>query len=207
MIASQDAQTARVDRQRLGDGKLGAEVPDARHAIDAWLAVQILVQVTVALENALGVLGEPVGIVRGGLQDGDRVVRSSPRLRRQRLEERPRGRVPRPAQVVRQLFEKRNKIVSAFTHAPCTIGQLTWLGNFGCVWHVWFTVPRGDPHEFTVQPTGAGSAATSRPTIQAHRGCLHDLPAWLRETIWIGSEEVVDTSPGEAYASTKHRRD
>ena len=52
-------------------------------------------------EDALGMLGEPIRVVGNGFENGDRVVRAAPRLGRERLEQVTRGRIPRPAQVVR----------------------------------------------------------------------------------------------------------
>src|SRR5438105_4222700 len=110
MVTGENAQAARIDGQRLGDGEFGAEVGNPRYALDAWRAGQVLLEGAVLFEDALGMLGQPVRLVGGGLQDRDRIMRPAPRLGRERLEKLARGRVPRPAQVVRQLFEKRNEI-------------------------------------------------------------------------------------------------
>ena len=94
MIAGQDAQPARIDRQRLGDGEFGAEISDARHVLDVRRATQVLLEIGVPLEDALCVLGQSRGLVDGGLQGGDRVMSAPPGLGRQSLEEIARRRIP-----------------------------------------------------------------------------------------------------------------
>ena len=165
------------------------------------VAGQVLLQVAVALEDALGVLGEPVGIVRGRLQHGDRVVRPAPRLGRQRLEQRPAW---PGSHDQRRLYAScsssgtRSSLRLRTRTAPSD--ELTRLGDFGCIWHVWFRVPRGHPHEYTVQPPMLAQRQRT-PTTRHASGCVHDLPAWLREAMWIGSEEVVATSLARRSAS------
>src|SRR5206468_1203666 len=87
VIASQHAKAARVDRQRLGDSKFRTEVSHSGDTAQMRLAVQILREVGVSFEDALGVFGQSIGVIRRGLQGSNRVVRSGPRLGGQRLEQ------------------------------------------------------------------------------------------------------------------------
>ena len=65
VVASQHTQPARVNRQRLGNCELGAEVGDAWHVLHVWRTVEVLLQIAISLEDALGVLGQAIRIVGG----------------------------------------------------------------------------------------------------------------------------------------------
>ena len=133
VVAGQHAEAARVDRQRLGNREFGAEVGDARDVLHLRRAVEVLLQITVTLEDALGVLGQPVRLIRGRPERGDRVVGAGPRLRRERLEQLASARIPRPAQVVGQLLQAADEIVPAFAYARCTFGDHSRISQFGSV--------------------------------------------------------------------------
>ena len=52
VVAGQHAEAARVDRQRLGNREFGAEVGDARDVLHLRRVVEVLLQITVTLEDA-----------------------------------------------------------------------------------------------------------------------------------------------------------
>ena len=147
MVARKYTEAARIDGQRLGDGELSTEVGDPRYTRNARTGVQVLLQIAVLFKNALGMLSQAVGVVGDGLQDGNRIVRPAPRVGRQGLKEFERTRIPGPAQVVRQVLEKRNEVGRSVTHAQWPVGHDTRFIDFSSIWHVWFRVPRGHPHE------------------------------------------------------------
>src|SRR5207237_1021424 len=163
--------------------KLGAKVGYPRNVFDVRPAVQVLLEVMVALENALGVLGQTVRLVDRRLQRCDRIVRASPRLWRQPLKQIERAWIPRPAEVVCQVFEQRNEVVSFFTNPGPALGHHTRLNKFSNFGHVRFRLSRRQLHEGTIPARRDGGSAEPRQTANA---CAHSSPGWLRETIEIG---------------------
>ncbi len=140
VVAGEDAETAGVLRQHLGDAELGAEVGDGAGSATLGLLGPRLepaglgeIGVQLGLGQADGrdevVVGGQVGQLLGrqGGQEADRVLADGdPALGVDPFEEVSRGRVPGPAEVAGQVAERCNGLGQNSTDAEASDGLHGW---------------------------------------------------------------------------------